>query len=381
MNNKNKKLKNRKPYSFCYKFFYRVPLTLANILVHFKPWILDARKNTYHKDVPLKSRFRILSDFLYCAIVQANTFKDDYYAMGIDRRDRRIKDYIADNVQVLILCAKNTTAGLPVLGYRHDMCALLRDKWIFSQMCKAYNLKTPHVYGTVRDGVLFSNELNGLEDLKQKDFDLMIKPLDGFCGWGIFHLRCEGGKLIVKGEEISVEKLKEMVSKGRYLIQDYITNQHEGMSKLYPNAVNTLRITVAREKAGLRVMGRMGMFGAHGTDCSNWHFGGVSVNLREDGTLDKYGYCKIDKKVTSHPDTGVVFEGYKIPYFDEAITLAKRATECFYGICSIGWDVVITTDGPVLLEGNDDWGIVAHQMVEDRGWRSNWEQSLGELNI
>ena len=152
-------------------------------------------------------------------------------------------------------------------------------------MCQAYGLKTPHVYGTVRDGKLISNELKSMEDLTQSNYDLMVKPLDGFCGWGIFHLRCEGGKLIVKGEEISLEKLKEMVSKGRYLIQDYITNQHEGMSKLYPNAVNTLSITVAREKDDLRVMGRMGMLGAHGTDCSNWHFGGVSVNLKEDGTL------------------------------------------------------------------------------------------------
>lgn len=373
--------KNRKPWSIWYKWFYRVPLSVFNVLTHIKPWVLDARKNTYHAGSPLKSKFRILLDQLWFAFAQGSTIKEDYYAMGVDRRNRRAKDYIADNVNMVATRTINTTCGLSTMQWHYDMCALLNDKWIFSQMCQAYGIKTPHVYGTVRDGKLISNELKSLEDLTQSNYDLMVKPLDGFCGWGIFHLRCEGGKFIVKGEEISVEKLKEMVSKGRYLIQDYITNQHEGMSKLYPNAVNTLRITVAREKDGLRVMGRMGMLGAHGTDCSNWHFGGVSVNLKEDGTLDKYGYCKIDKKITAHPDTGVVFEGYKIPYFDEAIALAKRATECFYGFCSIGWDVVITTEGPILLEGNDDWGVVAHQMVEDRGWRANWEQSMGKLNM
>lgn len=373
--------KNRKLWSIWYKWFYRVPLSVFNVIVHIKPWVLDARKNTYHAGSPLKSKVRILLDQLYFAFAQGSTIKEDYYAMGVDRRDRRAKDYIADNVNMIATRTINTTCGLSTMQYHYDMCALLNDKWIFSQMCQAYGIKTPHVYGTVRDGKLISSELKSLEDLTKSDFNLMVKPLDGFCGWGIFHLRCEDGKLIVKGEEISIEKLKEMVSNGRYLIQDYITNQHEGMSKLYPNAVNTLRITVAREKEGLRVMGRMGMLGAHGTDCSNWHFGGVSVNLKEDGTLDKYGYCKIDKKITTHPDTGVTFEGYKIPYFDEAVALAKRATECFYGFCSIGWDVVITTDGPILLEGNDDWGVVAHQMVEDRGWRANWEQSMGKLNM
>lgn len=373
--------KNRKPYSILHKLFYRIPMSVFNVMVHIKPWVLDARKNTYHADSKLKSKFHILMDQLYYAFAQGFTIKEDYYAMGIDRCGRHAKDYIADNVNMIATRTINTTCGLSTIMWHYDTCVLLNDKWIFSQMCKAYGIKTPHVYGSVKDGKLYSTELNSLEDLTKANYNLMVKPLEGFCGWGIFHLRCESGKLIVKGEEISIEKLKEMVSKGRYLIQDYITNQHEDMNRLYPNAVNTLRITVAREADGLRVMGRMGMLGAHGTDCSNWHFGGVSVNLKKDGTLDKYGYCKIDKMITAHPDTGVVFEGYKIPYFDEAIALAKRATECFYGICSIGWDVVITTDGPILLEGNDDWGVVAHQMVEDRGWRANWEQSMGKLNM
>ena len=221
----------------------------------------------------------------------------------------------------------------------------------------------------------------GFDSFLERDYDVMFKPVDGACGIGIIHLRSMSGKLVVKGQEISIEYLKDKLGKGRYIIQQFINNQHEGISRLYPDACNTLRITVAREGDGTRVLGRMCMLGAHGTDCSNWHFGGVSVNLKEDGTLDKYGYCKIDKKVTAHPDTGVTFEGYKIPYFEEAIALARKATECFYGFCSIGWDIALTEAGPTIIEGNDDWGIVAHQMVEDRGWRQNWEQSHGKLKI
>ena len=374
-------MKNRKPYSIWYKYFSRVPFSVANVFLHIKPWVLNARNNTYHSEEHLKSKFHILIDQLYFAVAQGNTIKEDYYAMGIDRKGKHVNDYLADNVNTLINRAKNTTCGLPTLKWHYDLVALLNDKWIFSQMCQAYGLATPKVYGCIRKGGVISKELNGLESLLENDYDLMIKPLDGFCGWGIFHLKSKGGKLFVKGKEITIEALRDMVKKGNYLIQQFVPNQHEDMIRLYPNAINTLRITIAREDNQLRVMGRMCMLGAHGTDCSNWHFGGVSVNLKEDGTLDKYGYCKIDKKVIAHPDTGTVFEGYKIPYFDEAVALAKRATECFYGISSIGWDVVITTDGPILLEGNDDWGVVAHQMVEDRGWRANWEQSFGKINI
>lgn len=374
-------MKNRKPYSTRYKVFYRVPVSVANVLVHIKPWVLDARKNTYYAEKPLKSKLHIFADHLYYAIIQGNTIKDDYYPMGIDQKGVCAKDYLAETVNTIALYAKNTTRGLPYMKWQYDMCAVLKDKWIFSQICESYRLSTPHTFGLINNGNLISKELNGFDSLLDKDYDVMFKPVDGACGIGIFHLRSSEGKMKVKGKEVSVEQLKGMVSNGRYLIQQFINNQHEGMSKLYPDACNTLRITVAREGNNTRVLGRMCMLGAHGTDCSNWHFGGVSVNLKEDGTLDKYGYCKIDKKVTAHPDTKVVFEGYKIPFFDEAIALAKRATECFYGFCSIGWDVAITADGPTLIEGNDDWGIVAHQMVENRGWLQNWEQSHGKMNI
>ena len=374
-------MSNRRLYSKWYKVFYRVPISVANVFAHIKPWVLDARKNTYYAERPLKSKFRILCDHLYVATAQGNTVKDDYFAMGIDQCDRHIKDYLAETVNTLALYAKNTARGLPVMKWHYDMCAVLKDKWVFSQMCEAYGLSTPHTFGLVYQGRLISNELRDFSSLKERDYDVMFKPVDGACGIGIVHVRSVGGRVIVKGKEVSEDELKQMFSKGRYLIQQFINNQHEGMTRLYPDACNTLRITVAREVDGTRVLGRMCMLGAHGTDCSNWHFGGVSVNLKEDGILDTYGFCKIDKKVTAHPDTGVTFEGYKIPYFDEAIALAKRATECFYGFCSIGWDIAITADGPTIIEGNDDWGIVAHQMVENRGWRQNWEQSHGKLKI
>lgn len=285
-------------------------MSVVNVLVHIKSWVLDARKNTYHSDVPLKTKFHVLFDHLYYAIAQGYPVKDDYYAMGIDQRGRKAKDYITEYANTFSILAKNTTYGLSPRKWHYDMSAVIIDKWVFSQMCEAYGLATPKTYGLVQNGKLLSRELKDFVDLKNRDYDLMFKPIDGGCGIGIFHLCSLDGRLMVKGKEISVDELKKMVSGDRYLIQQFINNQHEDMTSLYPGACNTLRITVAREGNGTRVMGRMCMLGAHGTDCSNWHFGGVSVNLKEDGTLDKYGYCKIDKRVTAHPDSGVVFEGY-----------------------------------------------------------------------
>ena len=42
---------------------------------------------------------------------------------------------------------------------------------------------------------------------------------------------------------------------------------------------------------------------------------------------------------------------------NEAVELAKKIHEFFYGIHSIGWDIALTENGPVFLEGNNGWEI------------------------
>jgi hypothetical protein len=59
--------------------------------------------------------------------------------------------------------------------------------------------------------------------------------------------------------------------------------------------------------------------------------------------------------VTVHPDSGVPLEGYRIPYFREAVQVVTRMHERLHGIHSIGWDVGISPEGPIIIEGNDDW--------------------------
>ena len=56
-----------------------------------------------------------------------------------------------------------------------------------------------------------------------------------------------------------------------------------------------------------------------------------------------------------HPDTGVPFDGFEVPCCAEAIALAVRLHREVPGLHSIGWDLAITADGPVFIEGNDNW--------------------------
>jgi len=83
--------------------------------------------------------------------------------------------------------------------------------------------------------------------------------------------------------------------------------------------------------------------------------------LRGDGFF-KSGY---GGRVAVHPDSGVKFEGYAIPYFREAVEMVMRMHEALQGIHSIGWDVAISPDGPIIIEGNDWEGRIPMVLEPD----------------
>ena len=77
------------------------------------------------------------------------------------------------------------------------------------------------------------------------------------------------------------------------------------------------------------------------------------------GTLMEYGFQSpaFGGRLTNHPDTGVAFLGRRVPFFEEAKELACRLHRFIPGVHSVGWDIGITSNGPVFIEGNDEWGV------------------------
>lgn len=73
---------------------------------------------------------------------------------------------------------------------------------------------------------------------------------------------------------------------------------------------------------------------------------GVLINKKKGGYI----------KVTQHPETGVNFKGFKIPLWDEVISLSEEVANKFLPLRSVGWDFVITETGVKLLEANAPYG-------------------------
>lgn len=66
-------------------------------------------------------------------------------------------------------------------------------------------------------------------------------------------------------------------------------------------------------------------------------------------------------RYTRHPDTGAEIEGRVVPQWQDCLHAAQRAHACFPDVTFIGWDVVVTPSGPIVLEGNWGWDPVSLQ--------------------
>ena len=72
------------------------------------------------------------------------------------------------------------------------------------------------------------------------------------------------------------------------------------------------------------------------------------------GILSDYGYSYLQyggDRLFKHPNTNILFKGYKVPYFNECKKMVKEATK-YIPYKLVGWDVAITPDGPLIIEGN-----------------------------
>ena len=103
-----------------------------------------------------------------------------------------------------------------------------------------------------------------------------------------------------------------------------------------------------------------------GSSVDNWAKGGVFVGIdMENGRLMDIGFLKpkYGTSVKEHPDTKIKFSGYQIPFYKEAEEMAARLHKYLYRCHSVGWDIAITENGPMFIEGNGWWEISLIQAV------------------
>lgn len=195
-------------------------------------------------------------------------------------------------------------------------------------------------------------------------------------------------KVVIKGstsgagQKVKVLTLKDVdlsqlmnyaVSNGFDIVEEFVC-QHEDMMKLAPNSLNTIRVItqINRQNNGIDIIGailRLGIF--ENTD--NLTTGGIAAKVDIDsgiviGNGISFDITTPDYEV--HPVSNIRIEGFKLPYWQESLDMCRKAALLHPENRSVGWDVAIKEEGPILIEGNHDWGARLWQMPERCGMKA-----------
>lgn len=160
-----------------------------------------------------------------------------------------------------------------------------------------------------------------------------------------------------------------------FIFQEKV-KQHHDLERLSPASLNTIRFDSFIDDTGkAEVISGFLKMSTNEAVVDNVISGGCGVGIEmASGLLKKNGYSKLKiagvKVLTEHPLTGVRFENYPVPFFHQARDLVIRAASLMPDLRLVGWDVGIGETGPVLIEGNSDYGINSNDMAYG-GYMSN----------
>ena len=166
----------------------------------------------------------------------------------------------------------------------------------------------------------------------------------------------------VESKSEDIGNLLRNVMQSEYIYQEAI-RQHPALNILNPASLNTIRIdSFIDEEGNINVLSGYIRMSMDNNYVDNIGSGGCYVGIDIDsGRMKKFSYSDFKRdgvlRLTSHPVTGTVFDGIEIPYMQEIKELVMRAASMIPGLRLIGWDVAIGPEGPVLIEGNSDYGI------------------------
>lgn len=208
------------------------------------------------------------------------------------------------------------------------------------------------------------------QDLKFDDFKefvlrhqrIIIKPVDGWEGDGV--------RLIdIPSQSFSLEKIFEDLTSKPYMIEECI-RQNKDMV-FGGHSVNTIRaytIYDKKEKQAI-VLKTVIRVGVGDSIVDNSHSGGCAYEVdRNLGIIISESYQANGGVNIIHPLTNICMLGQKIPHWDNIQKVCKQAAEMLPEVPYIGWDVAVTDEGPILIEGNHDPDLDMVEFVGSYGY-------------
>ncbi len=304
-----------------------------------------------HVGVPV---FRQIVDILLL-MMHCGLDAQAYYMLELYRRDRQRK---AGAYLTRYETKNGLLSALNHLLPKQDHRSNLSDKAAFDRACTAHGLRVPRILAVADHGTLTWR-------LPAHVPGLFVKPAvsKGARGTELYTTmrRADGAARYVSsaGDALDLPALSARLvaqSAGQVLLVQERLENAPSVARFAHESLVVIRVITCLDIKGapaathgmLRILSKLepdwpsaAEYGAP-VDLSSGELGWLVSDKREDA-LDFFDY---------HPVTGARVAGAVIPEWPAVKALALRAHSVFNDRFVIGWDVAVTPEGPVLIEGN-----------------------------
>lgn len=277
--------------------------------------------------------------------------------------------------------------------FSNEQVGHLDDKVEFCRRCTAAGLPTVPVLGVITGGDC--KALAGDERIASpgalaalvtgNPHGLFLKPRDAAHGVGGFSILPAGSEFDCGGRRLSPEKAYEdcrsraAAHGGLLVVEPRVRPARELRPIMSPHGLGTVRAVTRFDGQNARVIAACLRIPVGTNDADNFKHGAsgnvvAGIELASGRLLQTFGSTDRNwpriVEVERHPDSGGVFAGFQLPRWSDLLEVVERAQLAFAGLTTVGWDVAITDDGPVLIEGNPASDADLLQVALDRGLRS-----------
>ena len=239
------------------------------------------------------------------------------------------------------------------LNCNQEYISVFEDKNIISLLANGVGIQTPKVIISCCNGVLRD----------EKSEIVSWDDITGIIPQGVFFAKptvdSGSGKnctLIDTTKDDAIGKLKKLGN--NFVLQERIICS-DSIRKIYSGSVNTFRIMTYYLNGELYYVPPIMRIGKNGSFVDNAHAGGVFIAINKDGTLHEKAFTEFREEFYEHPNSHLVFKGYRIENFERVIQAALKMHSSLPQLGVINWDFTIDkNENPILVEANTVGGSI-----------------------